>query len=339
MQITRPIYTGNVEESLAELIQADSIGKTIILCDSNTAQHCRHKVGLPDAEVIVVPAGEENKNLGTAENIWQKLLASGIGKNDCLINLGGGMVCDLGGFAASVFRRGIPFIHIPTTLLAMADASIGGKTGVDFQNLKNYLGTFSQPKAILISDTFLETLDENEIRSAWAEVIKTAVVADSMLFEMLEQPFEMSSVIRKCAEAKYKIVSADPYDRVERQLLNFGHTIGHALESYRLEQKQPVRHGDAVAAGMHAELKIACALGLISEPETLRIHNLIQKLTDVKMDAMLPLDEIMVYMTADKKNLRSGVPVFSLPLGIGKAQTGISIRPEQLLDMKNQGIL
>src|SRR5690606_13779214 len=186
-------------------------------------------------------------------------------RSTLILNLGGGVVSDLGGFAASIYLRGLQVVNIPTTLLAMADAAIGGKTGIDFKGLKNMIGSFTLPKKVIIDPVFLQTLPEEETKSAMAEVIKTAWMFDSDLVHTLDSSKLNMDTINRCAALKNEVQVRDFYDAGERQKLNFGHTIGHAYEALMLQKGNPVKHGFAVAAGMLAEAKMAVIHGLLSE--------------------------------------------------------------------------
>ncbi len=235
----------------------------VILVDENTEQHClpliRDRVlMLKDAAVIRMKAGEENKSMATCEMIWKELTSLHADRRTLLVNLGGGVVCDIGGFAASVFLRGIDFVNIPTSLLAMVDSSVGGKTGVNFAGLKNQVGTFTRPASVFISPVWLRTLPERETRSGFAEMIKHALISSHDKWEDTRKHEQLAGIdwipsIRDSVILKNRIVNADFHDRHKRKTLNFGHTIGHALESLSMEHV-PMRHGEAIAFGMIGEI-------------------------------------------------------------------------------------
>lgn len=205
------------------------------------------------------PGGESAKSLQSIKEIWEFLMNSGADRHSVLILLGGGAVCDAGGFAASCFKRGIDFIHVPTTLLAMVDASVGGKTGINFAGVKNVIGTFQMPRAVVIQPRFLESLPVRELLSGYAEMIKHGLISDTDHLNDVKNAFSTGKapgmeLIRRSVEIKRKVVEADPKEEGFRAILNFGHTVGHALESL---SDGKLLHGEAVAVGMWAELKIS----------------------------------------------------------------------------------
>ena len=243
-------------------VQINNYSSVFILTDENVAPFWLPEVcawlHCPQAIEIVIKSGEQQKNLRTVQRIWNKLLKNNADRHSLLINLGGGMVSDLGGFAASCFKRGIDFINIPTTLLAMVDASIGGKTGIDFGGFKNQIGVFSNPKDVLVNPVFLRTLPQREILSGLAEMLKCGFIADSELLQADLENYE--SYIHRAAEIKKTIVAEDPFEQGKRKILNFGHTIGHVIEAYfNYEQYS---HGEAVAIGMYALTRLTVQEGI-----------------------------------------------------------------------------
>ncbi len=286
--------------------------KKLILTDSNTKLHC-----LPlltkilssryQFEVINILPGEENKNLKSCEYIWTELSRMKADKKSVILNLGGGMICDLGAFAASTFLRGIDFVQIPTSLLAMVDASSGGKTGINFSGLKNQVGNFSNPRSVYIYPNFIETLPERDFNSGLAEIIKHAIIADPVLWKFILEKqdslnVKLDKLIKNSLEVKNKFVELDPYDKKERHALNFGHTIGHALESYSLSfGNAPLRHGEAVAFGMIAESILSNRVCGLPDDQMNEINGIISK-----QFSYLHLDfepqELMRFMHSDKKN-------------------------------------
>ena len=246
--------------------------KFTILLDENTFQHClplliSRVAPLQEAEFIEVPAGEECKSLEVAAQVWQTLLESGADRQHVIVNLGGGCVCDLGGFVAAGYKRGIRHIHVPTTLLSMVDAAIGGKTAIDFGGVKNSIGHFYPAVLTVIESTFLDTLPEKEILNGQMEMMKTAAVTDAALFNELITSIDnsqfsiLNSQLKRVARLKERVVKADPYDHSIRKILNFGHTFGHAIEVYR-----NLPHGIAVGIGMKAAMYLSVKkLGLSEE--------------------------------------------------------------------------
>lgn len=284
----------------------ENYSSVYILADKNVApfwlpEVC-HWLSCPRAIEIVIKEGEEQKNLQTVQRIWKTLMKHHADRHSLLINLGGGVICDLGGFAASTFMRGIDFINVPTTLLAMVDASIGGKTGIDFGGCKNQIGTFAKPKEICCFPTTLMTLPQREILSGLAEMMKYGFIADAELLKVDLDNFE--GYISRCADIKKRIVADDPQEHGRRKVLNFGHTLGHAFESFSLTTDSPLRHGEAVALGMWCALWLSvhdCGLD-----ETI-LHDYERKLPMLLGEAKVTIkehdvDAIMAYLIHDKKN-------------------------------------
>jgi 3-dehydroquinate synthase len=216
------------------------------------------------------PFGESKKILATCEKIWQSMLAAKLDRKALVVNLGGGVIGDMGGFCAATWKRGVDFIQVPTTLLAMTDAAIGGKNRIDFQGIKNTIGVFQQPVAVFVDPVFLQTLPDLELRSGYAEVIKHALIGDPELARQLSESSKLSEsshtqwldILQKSIAVKVRVVQEDPLEKGLRMLLNFGHSIGHALESWFLETKEPLKHGEAVYIGMVCESFLAGNEGL-----------------------------------------------------------------------------
>jgi 3-dehydroquinate synthase len=280
--------------------------KVFILTDENVAPfwlpdvarrlHC-------DAAIeIVIKAGEQHKNLQTVQRIWKTLLKHHADRNALLVNLGGGVITDMGGFAASTYKRGIKFINIPTTLLAMVDAAIGGKTGIDFGGSKNQIGTFAEAEEVIIVPVFLETLPERELFSGMAEMLKYGFIADANLLNVNMENYQRFIV--RCGQIKREIVAQDPTEKGLRKILNFGHTLGHAIESHCLTTDYPLLHGEAVALGMLGALWLSVKqLGL----EESILQNFENQLPMLLSEAEIALSEtdidmILGYLVHDKKN-------------------------------------
>ena len=249
------------ENSLSKL-DISGYSKVAILVDENTKRDCLEKLSqLENSIIIEIKSGEEHKNINTCNFIWKQLTDHHFDRNSLLINLGGGVIGDMGGFAASTYKRGIDFIQVPTTLLAMVDASVGGKLGVDFNGLKNQVGLFSNPKSVIINPEFLQTLPENQLKSGFAEVVKNALISDKSLWGKLTttsfESLDWKAIIETSIQIKNTIVLADPLEEGDRKKLNFGHTFGHAIESYYLEKGTPILHGEAVYMGMILETEIS----------------------------------------------------------------------------------
>ena len=303
-----------------------------VLADENTMEHCFPVLAdavpqLAGASTIVVKAGDDNKTLAACEHIWNELAVAGGNRRSLLINLGGGVITDMGGFAASVFHRGMEYINLPTSLLGMVDASIGGKTGIDLYSLKNLIGLFSAPECVYVWPGFLHTLPHRQLISGYAEMLKHALIADADLWSLLiKTPMtEISNwetLILKAIEIKGNIVNKDFKEQGMRAKLNFGHTIGHAMETYSLRHDQnPLTHGEAVAMGMICEAYISFRLMDLSHVEFEEVvkHILLNfKHYKITAEAIDGLIEIMNY---DKKN-EKGEFVFALLKSIGTSAEG-----------------
>lgn len=305
--------------------------KVFILTDENVAPfwlpEVAHWLHCDSAVDIVIKAGEQHKNLQTVQRIWKTLLKHHADRNALLINLGGGVITDLGGFAASTYKRGIKFINIPTTLLAMVDAAIGGKTGIDFGGAKNQIGTFAEAEEVLIDPVFLSTLPERELRSGLAEMLKYGFVADDKLLKINLENYQ--DFILRAGEIKREIVAKDPTEKGLRKILNFGHTIGHAIESHCLTTDYPLLHGEAVALGMAAALWISMRQCGLDEKV---LHDFEKQLPMLLSEAEIVLSEadidpIMSYLVHDKKNMGDR-PQFVLLEAVGKPIWDLEVEPE-----------
>lgn len=309
-------------------VQINNYSSVFILTDENVApfwlpEVC-HWLHCPEAVEIIIKPGEQQKNLRTVQKIWNKLLKHNADRHSLLINLGGGVVSDVGGFAASCFKRGIDFVNVPTTLLAMVDASIGGKNGIDFGGFKNQIGVFAEAKDVLLNPMFLSTLPKREILSGLAEMLKYGFIADSELLQADLENYE--SNIRRAAEIKKTIVAEDPFEQGKRKILNFGHTIGHAIESHYLTKETPLLHGEAVAVGMWCALWLSVKkLGL---DETV-LHDYGTQLSMLLSETQIivseqDIDEILKKLVHDKKTY-GGKPQFVLLEAVGKPACDIEI--------------
>ena len=288
------------ENSLSKL-DISTYSKVAILVDENTKRDCLYKLPkIENAIIIEIKSGEEYKNISTCNFIWEQLTINNFDRNSLLINLGGGVIGDMGGFCATTYKRGIEFLHIPTTLLAMVDASVGGKLGIDFKGFKNQIGLFNNPKAVLISPEFLETLAESELKSGFSEVVKHALISDNSLWVKLKNTpftdFDWGDIIDTNVQIKNKIVLADPFEKGERKKLNFGHTFGHAIESYYLEKGTPISHGEAVFMGMILETEISD----LPETEKNEIKNYI--LSNFALPYTPKKSNLHKFLINDKKN-------------------------------------
>lgn len=286
-----------------------------------------------------VACGEERKSVCEAEKIWRWLLASGADKNSLIINFGGGMVSDLGGFVASTYKRGIPFINIPTTLLAMIDAAIGGKNGLNMGEVKNSVGTIYFPDEVFTDLAFLETLPHEEFLSGFGELIKYALIGNAQLWRELQNLSDLNSQtlrpewIEQAASFKKRIVEQDPYDQDLRKILNFGHTVGHAIEALLLLQKRPITHGHAVALGLYFESWVSCQYGKLSEEEALSIKKLVMRFFTLPTFSEVDFQQLGEFVKADKKSFSEKI-VIPLLDGLGE----VSLHDEVLLNDIVNGI-
>lgn len=255
------IFLGSLADNFPAWFAQQHYSQVLVIADTHTQAHCLpgllEKAGFETAPfVCVISPGEEQKNLSTCEKIWQAMLDTNLDRKSLVLNLGGGVIGDMGGFCAATWKRGIDFVHIPTTLLSMTDAAIGGKLGIDFQGLKNIIGVFRQPAAVFVDPAFLTTLPEREMRSGMAEVMKHALIAHEApsWSSKLHEGSNWLTILKASIGVKVHIVTEDPHEKGLRMLLNFGHTIGHAIESYFLETDDPLTHGEAIAIGMICEM-------------------------------------------------------------------------------------
>lgn len=293
-------------------IKNNNFSSIYILVDTNVNEYCL-PILLPNIatsvpiEIVEIEDGEVQKNIEICVQLWQLLLDYGADKKSLLINLGGGVISDLGGFVASTFKRGISFINIPTTLLAMVDASIGGKNGIDFGVLKNQIGTITNPELVLIYPKFLETLPQNQLLSGFAEMLKHALIADDYHWNELKILKEINfnsveSYIKKSIEIKQNITIQDPTEQNQRKLLNFGHTLGHAIESFCMENNQEITHGHAIAIGMQLESYISYQLNYLTFNDFWEIYSCLNSLYSSIFFTDENIINIIEMMKFDKKN-------------------------------------
>jgi len=310
---TTPVEIGNLNSSSLPSLIADKYNKAkiIVLSDTNTYEHCWPLLQtnfdfLSTAEILVIDPGEENKSIEICTQLLESLLDYKIDRHDLLLTLGGGVVSDLGGFIASIYKRGLDFIHIPTSLLGMVDASIGGKTGINLQHYKNLIGTIRFPMATYIDPQFLYTLPEKELKNGMAEMFKHALIQDENLWEKLSAIKQLEeliseSYIQRSVHIKIEIVKNDPTEKGLRKILNFGHTIGHALESYFFTH-DPIDHGHAVALGMLCETHIATQQKKIEHATLQHVETVLLKWFDIPFIPQTEFPTIINLLYHDKKN-------------------------------------
>ena len=310
------LFQENAYSELTKLIAQKSYSSIFILVDENTLEHCYPKFITNLAtdiriEVIEIEAGEVHKNIETCIGVWNAITELGGDRKSLLITLGGGVITDLGGFVASTYKRGIDFVNIPTTLLSIVDASVGGKTGVDLGVLKNQIGLFSNPEMVLVDTNYLETVTPREIKSGMAEIIKYGVTYDVKLFNeiKLNNSLNINDLIHRSIEIKNEVVLQDPKEQNLRKILNFGHTIGHAIESFYLESdtKENLTHGEAIAIGMVCESYISSKL--LNFPKD-KLNILKETILSIYNRTILDKNDfsgIMDLLKHDKKNVNGQV--------------------------------
>jgi len=328
---------------MKKIILKNDFSRIGILTDENVArcwlEKVKKAVGKETID-IVIPAGEKSKTINQAKIIWRKMLEAGFDRNSLLINLGGGVIGDLGGFCASTFMRGIDFIQIPTTLLAMVDASVGGKTAVDLDDIKNTIGTFSLPIDVIIDVDFLKTLPKRELVAAFAEIIKHSIIDSREHFDLVtsKKPLEFNKkeigeIIERSIRLKQSIVKKDFKELSGlRRVLNFGHIIGHAIESLSLKSDHSLLHGEAVAIGLVAESKLAHLLGLLSEKDFLLIEKAIINVGLPTKIKNISIEEVLKIMSFDKKNIGKKI-LWSLPKKIGEVGFNIEAPKELVVEV------
>ncbi|WP_255481772.1 MULTISPECIES: 3-dehydroquinate synthase [unclassified Flavobacterium] len=325
-----PVLFGNTSyEALSQLINEKKYSKIIVLVDDNTSKFCLNIVLQwlaisVDFEIIEIEHGEESKTIHSCNEIWQSLIDLQIDRKALLLNVGGGVVCDLGGFIAATYKRGIDFVNIPTTLLAMVDASVGNKTAINFGGLKNMIGSFYEPKMVLIDVNFLETLPSNHMRSGLAEMFKHGLIADVSYWNQLKNMSELTVedlelLIYHSVSIKNEIVLQDPHEENVRKLLNFGHTLGHVLETQSMVSNtmQPLLHGEAVAVGMVLEAFISYQKGLLTKNSYLEIKETLNLMFEGIVLTKNDIEICTSLLVHDKKN-EQGVIQFTLLNEIGE---------------------
>jgi len=330
MNLSKSLYSGkdgwlHLQESIEKYSQSG----IYIIVGENTLKYCLPVLlekcpTLADAFIIKIPGGESNKTISSIEKVWQKLTNGKALRSSLVICLGGGVITDIGGFAAATFKRGMDFIHIPTTVLAMVDAAIGGKTGINLDMVKNQIGVFAQPKSVFVFTEFLETLPERQMLSGYAEMLKHALTDSAEHFDdllQLNSPLNacVETTILQSAAVKTKVVEKDPSEGGIRKVLNFGHTIGHAIEAFsQKNDADPLLHGEAVAIGLVCESYISAKMFGLSQNDLMKITAHVN--LHFKHYTILPenIDDLLALMYHDKKNTDNNLLNFSLISSIGK---------------------
>ena len=336
------ISTDDPDKTLATLICEIQPDRTFLLADENTARHCVPTISTlidKDIHIITIASGDTNKHITTLTQVWEELSAHGATRHSLLINVGGGMVTDLGGFAAATYKRGIRYINVPTTLLAMVDAAVGGKTGINLHGLKNEIGSFCPADVVVVSSRFLKTLDSENLASGFAEMLKHGLISTSGHWSKLIQ-FDLNhprldilqELIIESIHTKENIVAQDPTEQHIRKALNFGHTLGHAFETLAMRQDTPCLHGYAVAWGLVGELYLSHLR------EGFPIHTLRQAVQYIKDNYSVPdfgcqqYEELYKLMLHDKKNRGSDIR-FTLLADIGDIRIDCTASKEEIFEM------
>ena len=346
MDINAGTYQVVFEDSMDKLVQFVNDNypnsKRYIIADSNTMELClpiidKYLGALKvEQQVFNMEPGEDSKSIDLAHQLWENFTDLKITRGDVILNIGGGVVSDLGGFVAATYKRGVDVINIPTTLLAMTDASVGGKVGVNFHQLKNQLGYFSNPKGVFIHTEFLQTLPDREFVSGYAEMIKHALIADSDSWKLMKDKGAPSidfvtELLPKSVSIKNDFVKGDPLDKGIRKTLNFGHTIGHAIETLFMDSDTEVLHGEAVAAGMISAAYISHKKAGLSENNLLEIVNLLTSVFDLEFVSWLMAENLVLPLQHDKKNAGS-ILQFVLITAPGKAVIDQAVSMELALE-------
>ena len=334
------ILSKNLQADLSKAIAACQPDRMFVVTDDTTAEHCWPKIrefdALKGAHLITITASDVHKDLRSVEKIWTALQEGRATRHSCVINLGGGMVTDLGGFATSTFKRGIRFINIPTTLLAMVDASVGGKTGINYGGLKNEIGVFNDANFVILHAAFLQTLDLENLRSGYAEMLKHGLISnDKMMGELLT--FDLSGdvdiqrlqgMIAVSVAVKEKVVTRDPFEQNIRKALNLGHTFGHAFESWSLNRK-PVLHGYAVAYGLVCELYLSCVKCGFPTEKMRQAVRFVKEWYGQLPFTCDDYDELIALMRHDKKNLGDEIN-FTLLADVGDIKLNQTATMEEI---------
>lgn len=324
-------------QSLPPFLESRDFSAIAIIADNHTYRLCYPELKplLPRHTLIRIKSGEEQKHIQTCETIWDALTRANFDRHALVLNLGGGVIGDMGGFCAATYKRGIAFAQLPTTLLAQVDASVGGKLGIDFNGLKNHIGVFEQPDAVLIDPVFLKTLPERELRSGFAEVIKHCLIADADEWNRIRRrdvaDQNWPDLVAHSVAIKQRVVAEDPTEKGLRKILNFGHTLGHAVETHFLNQpRKRLLHGEAIAAGMVMEAFVARERGLIDETLLNQIEEYIFSVYGRVALADADVSAVLVLTMQDKKN-RGGEVQMALLDGPGHCTFGVVVTKAEML--------
>ncbi|MFK7899987.1 MAG: 3-dehydroquinate synthase [Cyclobacteriaceae bacterium] len=336
----KSIHIGSVGDTLSSYLGKHTYSNIIVLVDENTYEHCLPIIShlIKGSYVVKIKSGEENKTLATCEIIWQHMTDSQLDRKALMINLGGGVIGDMGGFCAASYKRGIDFIQIPTTLLSQVDASVGGKLGIDFHSFKNHIGFFKEPNAVLIDTVFLDTLEVKEVRSGYAEIIKHCLISDADEWQKIKAtPYEAmnwNELVPHSIDIKAQVVEEDPLEKGWRKVLNFGHTIGHGIESHYLTTPNRLLHGEAIAVGMITEAYLSHTKGYISETDLKEVTTYILSVYG-KVELKENLAELILpTILQDKKNENKEIKCTLLEK-VGKGIVNIPINEKEITEAIN----
>lgn len=335
--------TDSVLQDLVSMVSDFADDKIFVILDANTLEHCWPLIKgfrqISDEHILVIGIGEENKSITEVEKVWNFLGNQKADRKSLVINIGGGLLTDLGGFAAGTFKRGISFINIPTTLLAMVDASVGGKTGVNFRGLKNEIGMIQQALHVFLYLPFLRTIDDKNFKSGFAELLKTALIADRDLWTRLKNynlqersEDDLAILLWQAVMIKKDIVTKDPNESGIRKALNFGHTIAHALESDSLKNGDSLLHGYAVAHGMVLEAKLSEDLTSLPAAESRDIEDTLTSIYGVLPDKVRDFESLIPLMRFDKKNEHNQIN-FTLLNQIGSFNINNYVEEDKIKDI------
>lgn len=343
MEEQKVVICTDLRQELQDFLSALVYNKLFILTDTNTLEKCYPAIqdipAIRKATLITISAGDTHKNIEQLSHIWMCLSNEGASRDSILLNLGGGMITDMGGFAGATFKRGIRTINVPTTLMASVDAAVGGKTGINFNGLKNEIGSFYPPLCVFIDSNFLHTLDRDNLLSGYAEMIKHGLISSMdtyisvMLFDM-DTPIDyafFNQMVARSVAVKERIVAEDPNEKGIRKALNFGHTIGHAFESLSFRKDRPILHGHAVAAGIICELYLSYKMCGFPMDKLSQIVHYIKTYYPAFIYDCKDYDILYEYITHDKKN-EGGIINFTLLAKIGDVRINQSVSKEKILE-------
>lgn len=335
MIVENVILTSRIKETLPTFLQSHPFSQLGVVVDENTAQHCYPLIQelLPQHTVCTIHSGEQHKNLDTCAQLWEWMTQARFDRQALLINLGGGVIGDMGGFCAATYKRGLRFLNLPTTLLSQVDASVGGKLGIDFQGYKNHIGLFQEPLQVIIYPEFLQTLPFQELRSGYAEVIKHSLIADEKYWPVVrETPINKQNweaIIDHSVKIKANVVAQDFREGGLRKILNFGHTIGHAVESFYLDTDRHLLHGEAIAVGMIAETFLSEKYTGLPAEQAQQIVELLINIYGHRSVPEAEMNDIIALAQQDKKNIQSAIQCTLLER-IGAATFDVPIEADDI---------